>query len=144
MQWHRTPHFQFDEKPLETETTWSKFPNRGKATVEQILVSKERNKSKRAGIYLKYLGYSHLWQEKVGAQLCCVPTVHLNYLLGERKNVYLVPVPTIWKNGWPSWTIKKIVTCPYYNKVTWNLLAFYLSAIRLSTKTKTLLSLMPL
>ena len=56
----------------------------------------------------KYLGYSHLWQEKVGAQLCCVPTVHLNYLLGERKNVYLVPVPTIWKNSWPSWTIKNI------------------------------------
>ena len=35
---------------METETTtWSQFSNGGKAVVEQILVSAERNKSKRAG-----------------------------------------------------------------------------------------------
>ena len=37
---------------METETaTWSKFPNGGKAIVEQILASEERNKSKRAGLW---------------------------------------------------------------------------------------------
>ena len=35
-------------------------------------------------------------------------------------------------------------TCPYYNKVTRNLLAFYFSATLLWTITKTLLSSMPL
>ena len=35
---------------METETTtWSEFPSGGKAIVEEILVSEERNKSKRAG-----------------------------------------------------------------------------------------------
>ena len=29
-------------------------------------------------------------QEKFGARSCRAPTVHLNYHLGERKNVYLV------------------------------------------------------
>ena len=40
--------------PLEMEseaTTWSEFPNGGKAIVEQILTSEERNKSKRAGLW---------------------------------------------------------------------------------------------
>ena len=36
---------------METETTWSEFPNGGKATVEQILESEERKKSKRAGLW---------------------------------------------------------------------------------------------
>ena len=37
---------------METETTtWSEFPNGGKAIVEQILASKEINKSKRAGLW---------------------------------------------------------------------------------------------
>ena len=36
---------------METETTtWSEFPNGGKAIVEQIIVSEEINKSKRAGL----------------------------------------------------------------------------------------------
>ena len=36
---------------METETaTLSEFPNGGKAIVEQILVSEERNKSRRAGL----------------------------------------------------------------------------------------------
>ena len=30
---------------------WSEFPSRGKAIAEQILVSEERNKSKRAGLW---------------------------------------------------------------------------------------------
>ena len=41
---------EFDEKSMETETTTSEFPNGGKAIVEQILASKGRNKSKRAGL----------------------------------------------------------------------------------------------
>ena len=32
---------------METETTTSEFPNGGKAIVEQILASEQRNKSKR-------------------------------------------------------------------------------------------------
>ena len=37
---------------METETTtWSEFPNGGKAIVEQILASEERKKSKRAGLW---------------------------------------------------------------------------------------------
>ena len=39
-------------KSKETEaTTWSEFPNGGKATIEQILASEEINKSKRAGLW---------------------------------------------------------------------------------------------
>ena len=33
------------------KTTWSEFPNEGKAIVEQILASEEINKSKRAGLW---------------------------------------------------------------------------------------------
>ena len=37
---------------METETTtWSEFPNGGKPIVEQIPVSEERKKSKRAGLW---------------------------------------------------------------------------------------------
>ena len=50
MQWNRASHCEFDGKSMETETTWSEFPNGGKAIVEQILAS-ERNKSKRAGLW---------------------------------------------------------------------------------------------
>ena len=47
-------------KPMETETaTWSEFPNGGKAIVEQILASEDRNKSKRAG----------LWESQSGIQV---------------------------------------------------------------------------
>ena len=36
---------------METETTtWSDFPNGGKAIVDQILASEERKKSERAGL----------------------------------------------------------------------------------------------
>ena len=36
---------------METETTtWSEFPNGGKAINEQVLMSEERKKSKRAGV----------------------------------------------------------------------------------------------
>ena len=34
---------EFDGKSMETETTWSEFPNGGKAIVEQILASEEIN-----------------------------------------------------------------------------------------------------
>ena len=51
MQWNGTSRCEFDGKSTETETTkWSEFPNGEKAIVEQILVSEERNKSKRAGL----------------------------------------------------------------------------------------------
>ena len=44
--------YEFDGESMETEkTTWSEFPNGGKAIVEQILVSEERSKSKRAGLW---------------------------------------------------------------------------------------------
>ena len=41
-----------DGKSMETEiTTWSEFPNGGRAIVEQILASGDRNKSKSAGMW---------------------------------------------------------------------------------------------
>ena len=43
---------------IET-TTWSEFPNEGKAIVEQILASEEKNKSKKAG----------LWEAQSGIQV---------------------------------------------------------------------------
>ena len=43
---------EFDGKSAEFETTtWSEFPNGRKNVVEQILVSEEINKSKRAGVW---------------------------------------------------------------------------------------------
>ena len=40
---------EFDRESMETETTTqSEFPNGGKAIVEQLLASEEKNKSKRA------------------------------------------------------------------------------------------------
>ena len=40
---------EFDGESMETETTtWSEFPNEGKAIAEQLLASEETNKSKRA------------------------------------------------------------------------------------------------
>ena len=44
--------FEFIGKSVEIEmTTWLEFPNGGKAILEQILVSEERNKSKRAVLW---------------------------------------------------------------------------------------------
>ena len=42
--------FEFDKKPMEAETTWSEFTNRGKTIVKQILATEERNKSNIAGL----------------------------------------------------------------------------------------------
>ena len=63
MQWNWTSHCEFDGKSMETETTtWSEFPNGGKAIVEQILTSEEINKSKRAGLWELQSG---IWVEKL-------------------------------------------------------------------------------
>ena len=52
MQWNGASCCKFNGKSMETETTtWSEFPNGGKAIAEQILASEERNKSKRAGLW---------------------------------------------------------------------------------------------
>ena len=52
MQWNGASCWEFDGKSMETETTiWSEFPNGVKAIVEQMLVSEERNKSKRTGLW---------------------------------------------------------------------------------------------
>ena len=52
MWWNGASRFEFDRKYMETGTpTWSEFPNGGKAIVEQILASQEKNKSKRAGLW---------------------------------------------------------------------------------------------
>ena len=48
---HGASCFEFDGKSMEPETTaCSEFPNGEKAIVEQILASKEINKSKIAGL----------------------------------------------------------------------------------------------
>ena len=49
--------FEFDGKSVETVTIiWSEFPNGEKPIVEQILVSEEINKSKRAGLWASQSG----------------------------------------------------------------------------------------
>ena len=53
----------FTGKSMETETiAWSEFPNRGKATVEQILASEYKNKSKRPGLWTSQSG---IWVGKL-------------------------------------------------------------------------------
>ena len=52
MRWNRASCRGYDGKPMETETTtWSEFPDGGKLIVKQILVSEERNRSKRAWLW---------------------------------------------------------------------------------------------
>ena len=44
MQWNKASHCEFDEKSMGTETTtWSEYPNGGKAIAEQMLAPGERN-----------------------------------------------------------------------------------------------------
>ena len=63
MQWNGASCCEFDGKSMETETTtWSEFPNGGKAIVEQILASEERKKSKRAGLWEPQ---SEMWEGKL-------------------------------------------------------------------------------
>ena len=52
MWWNGASHCKYDGKSIETETTaWPEFPDGRKAIVKHILVSKEINKSKRAGLW---------------------------------------------------------------------------------------------
>ena len=52
MRWNGASHCEYDGKSMETETTtWSEFPNGGKAILEQILASEEINKPKRSGLW---------------------------------------------------------------------------------------------
>ena len=60
MQRNGTSCCEFDGKSMEIEiAAWSEFPNGGKANAEQILVSEERNKSKRA----------RLWESQSGMKI---------------------------------------------------------------------------
>ena len=66
MQWNGASCCELVGKSMETETTtWSEFPYGGKAIVEQILASEERNKSKRAGLWESQsgirVGKSTIW-----------------------------------------------------------------------------------
>ena len=50
MQWNGASHCEFDFQSMESETTtWSEFCNGRKTIVEQIIASKERDKSKEVG-----------------------------------------------------------------------------------------------
>ena len=54
---HEMGHPIVNLMEMETETkTWSEFPNGGKAIVEQILASEEKNKFKRAGLWKSQSG----------------------------------------------------------------------------------------
>ena len=67
MQWNGASCCEFDFQSMESETTtWSEFRNGRKAIVEQIIASKERDKSKRAG----------LWELQYGNHLSKVVWVH--------------------------------------------------------------------
>ena len=51
MEWNEACCSEFGEKSKETETTTgSEFPKGGKAIVEKLLASEERNKSKGTGM----------------------------------------------------------------------------------------------
>ena len=63
MLWNRASCCDFDRKSMEPETTaWSECPNWRKAIAEQILASKEINKSKRAGLWESQSG---IWVGKL-------------------------------------------------------------------------------
>ena len=63
MRWNGASRCEFDGKSMETEiTTWSEFPNGGKAIVEQIPASEEINKSKTAGLWESQ---SAIWVGKI-------------------------------------------------------------------------------
>ena len=50
MWWNGTFCFEFDGKSMETETTtWSEFPNRGKAIAVKIIASEEKINPKDQG-----------------------------------------------------------------------------------------------
>ena len=53
MQRNGPSHCEFDGKAMETETTWSEIPNGGKAIVEQIIASEERNQRKSKTVRIK-------------------------------------------------------------------------------------------
>ena len=74
IQWNRASRFEFDKKSMETEaTTWLEFPNWGKAIVEQIPASEDRNKSKRVGLRVTVRDLSRkinhlikiIWERKI-------------------------------------------------------------------------------
>ena len=57
------PVFEFIAKSMKPETkTLSEFPNKGKAIVEQILASEEKNKPKTAGMWESQSG---IWVGKL-------------------------------------------------------------------------------
>ena len=63
IQWNRASRFEFDKKSMETEaTTWLEFPNWGKAIVEQVPASEDRNKSKMVGLWESQSG---IWVGKL-------------------------------------------------------------------------------
>ena len=51
MGWNKASHCEFDGKSTVTETSWSQFSNGRKAIAEQTLLSEDRKKSKRAGLW---------------------------------------------------------------------------------------------
>ena len=73
--WKGVSGCEFDGKSMEIETTtWSEFPNRWKAIVEQILVTEERKKSKREGLRITVCD----WSRKVN-HMCRVVWNRKNY-----------------------------------------------------------------
>ena len=79
MQWNGASSFEFIGKPMETETTtWSEFPNGGKAIAEQILASEEINtkeqdcashgqgSSRKVNIWVSSFEIEKLWQSSPG------------------------------------------------------------------------------
>ena len=80
MQWDGVSHSEFDGKSMETEaTTWSEFPNGGKAIVKQILASEEINKSKRARLWESQSGMQ-VWKLTIWVRLLDVITESIQKL----------------------------------------------------------------
>ena len=83
MQWNEASQCEFDRKPIATETaTWSEFPNGGKTIVEQILVSEERKKSKRAELQESQSG---IWVGKLNIWDCEITRDHQIYQFHQNR-----------------------------------------------------------
>ena len=71
MWWNGASHFEYNGKSMENETiTRSEFPNEGKAIIEQMLASEERNQSKSAGLWERRVNHLSkiVWDRKIIAE----------------------------------------------------------------------------
>ena len=102
MWWIDALPFDFDGKLMETETlTWSEFHNGGKAAAEKIIVSKERNKSKRARLKITVIDPDRkvnylckfVWDRKITKEFTkSISSTRIGY------SVLMMDVKSLWRH----------------------------------------------